>query len=614
MAAGSDVDATELASQRVANTLLEKQLAQEEKLLAEAQKCLEKAQETIDTLSYVLPPLKEHAEMLKQEVKDVEMNTKSLALAKRNADLENIELRKMLKKDLEAYGKLRSQILRQEMERMVQDKAGKLGDGKAHVLKLAISCGSLQSRLSKLRDELATGVTGGESRSPSPRGKKGGLMKRPDSAAAKGRAYTPPPSAKPRLRSPATKRKEEELRKQQEQQIRRKPTTAEQRDKARADAGLKPLNRSRSPAKSPEAKSPQPGTRAWQLSSPFKGHTRGPYRASPAKGAAHGIPNASTRSRTPTKPSAGGEYQESRPYEFRGHSKPMEGGLVKKVDKQEEGGQLARDRALQTAWADPTQGLGSGLRPRRDSGMVGSRPHWAVVTREGYDVTAPQKPGHSGRDRTPQTRGSPAVVEIPLGGRYDPKIPPRDPRYAEPRYGAQGVNARIGPDVKPAERAAQREQVVTSPQRGRDLSPPVGGGKTPEAAAQAGLFAAGQSRVPQHVQSAPVAQTPGRPQSSRAPTGGAGVRPFAPPQRGEAAQHCPLCGTGRDELEHVLRCNVSAPVVNEWKEALEHAKVPVRVETILEPPDAVLLPTLQLVQELHRMRSAAGVSSVLPSS
>ena len=39
--------------------------------------------------------------------------------AKKNADKENMELRKLLKKDLEAYGKLRSQILRQEMERMV---------------------------------------------------------------------------------------------------------------------------------------------------------------------------------------------------------------------------------------------------------------------------------------------------------------------------------------------------------------------------------------------------------------------------------------------------------------------------------------------------------------
>ena len=41
-------------------------------------------------------------------------------------------------------------------------------------------------------------------------------------------------------------------------------------------------------------------------------------------------------------------------------------------------------------------------------------------------------------------------------------------------------------------------------------------------------------------------------------------------------------------------------------------RVPVRIETILDPPDQVLLPTLQLVQEIHRMRQAAGVETAMP--
>ena len=36
-------------------------------------------------------------------------------------------------------------------------------------------------------------------------------------------------------------------------------------------------------------------------------------------------------------------------------------------------------------------------------------------------------------------------------------------------------------------------------------------------------------------------------------------------------------GQGRDELEHVLKCTVAAPFVSEWKTALEHAKIPVKV-------------------------------------
>lgn len=81
----------------------------------------------------------------------------------------------------------------------------------------------------------------------------------------------------------------------------------------------------------------------------------------------------------------------------------------------------------------------------------------------------------------------------------------------------------------------------------------------------------------------------------------------------KGSQMCPLCEGGRDELEHVLNCPVAAPVVQEWRRALESMRVPVRIETILDPPDQVLLPTLQLVQEIHRMRQAAGVETDMPS-
>lgn len=81
---------------------------------------------------------------------------------------------------------------------------------------------------------------------------------------------------------------------------------------------------------------------------------------------------------------------------------------------------------------------------------------------------------------------------------------------------------------------------------------------------------------------------------------------------GKDTQLCPLCEGGRDELEHVLQCSVAAPVVQEWRRALEVQRVPVRIETILDPPDQVLLPTLQLVQEIHRMRQAAGVETAMP--
>merc|ERR1712094_110124 len=64
---------------------------------------------------------------------------------------------------------------------------------------------------------------------------------------------------------------------------------------------------------------------------------------------------------------------------------------------------------------------------------------------------------------------------------------------------------------------------------------------------------------------------------------------------------------------HVLNCPVAAPVVQEWRRALESMRVPVRIETILDPPDQVLLPTLQLVQEIHRMRQSAGVETDMPS-
>lgn len=73
-------------------------------------------------------------------------------------------------------------------------------------------------------------------------------------------------------------------------------------------------------------------------------------------------------------------------------------------------------------------------------------------------------------------------------------------------------------------------------------------------------------------------------------------------------QSCPLCGQGRDELEHTVTCKATQPAVAKWKRALEAAGLELNVKYVLEPPDAVLLPTLQLVQELHRLRHEAGAA------
>lgn len=562
--------------------------------------------------------------MLKQEVKDVEMNTKSLVQAKKNADKENMELRKLLKKDLEAYGKLRSQILRQEMERMVQDKTGGLSEEKQNVLKLAVSAGSLQSRLSALRDEIATGVQrGGRSQSPPA---KTGLKKSPKSAAAKARAYTPPATAKPKPKSAEELAREAEEKKKGSAVQGKKLKTAEERDQARDEAGLKPLKRKKSPDGGPVAEaSPVPNPKAWLVSGAgsFKGHTRGPYRpgSGPAK-SAHGVVGASTRNRTPTKPSEHGEYTEFRVNMVRETSKPMEGTSHLNVDKQEDQSMLARQRQVENAWKQETDSsLPGGLRPKREGDGPGTRPNWAVVTRDEYIAGKRRQSPHSGRDRTPPPRkAKPAVVEIPLGGRFDARVPPRDPRYSEPRFGKGGVNTRLGPDGRADELAR-----VQSPGR----STPMRAAASPEPQAEQ---SPGQTPGPAMARNATQGQPqlntgPPPPQAVQGMQGMQGtqdqylasqqsrpkMRTFAPPTR-EQAQYCPLCGQGRDELEHVLKCTVAAPFVSEWKTALEHAKIPVKVESILEPPDSVLLPTLQLVQELHRMRTAAGVSGAMPSA
>merc|ERR1719174_1518777 len=248
-----NVDPAELASQRVTNTLLEKELNKEEGLLREAEERLRKAQEQIDNLSYVLPPLKEHAEMLKQEVRDVEMSTRSLGEAKKSADLENQELRKMLKKELEAYNKMRSVVLRHELSRLAAEKGAD-----PSVVGLAKNSAALQSRLVELKAELAK----------PPEEKKKGPRARfpPDSAAARGRAYQVPESARPRSPKPKPKSKSPD----QERRL----SSREERDVARKKAGLKPLARpeSKSPVRSKSPIHAKDGPRL-----PLAGHTRGPH-------------------------------------------------------------------------------------------------------------------------------------------------------------------------------------------------------------------------------------------------------------------------------------------------------------------------------------------------
>merc|ERR1719424_2169317 len=188
-----EVDPAELANQRVSNRFLVKELGKEETRLQEAQTRLEKAQETIDTLSYVIPPLKEHAEMLKQEVKDVEMNTMSLVDAKKAADFENAELRKMLKSELDAYAKMRAVLLREEIQRL-----GNSAD--PSIVKLAVSSDALQSRIVALKKDVAK---------PKKDRKNFGAPNLPDEQItnlAKGRAFAPPkPKAKPKKSGKADK-------------------------------------------------------------------------------------------------------------------------------------------------------------------------------------------------------------------------------------------------------------------------------------------------------------------------------------------------------------------------------------------------------------------------
>ena len=43
---------------------------------------------------------------------------------------------------------------------------------------------------------------------------------------------------------------------------------------------------------------------------------------------------------------------------------------------------LSMDHMRVSSRAADSPSAGAGLRPRRDSGAIGARPHWAVVTRE----------------------------------------------------------------------------------------------------------------------------------------------------------------------------------------------------------------------------------------